>query len=85
MDPEKFVDSVAAAEFLSLKPRRVLDMARAGLLPGHHPEGTGARRTWRFRLTELEACLLNGVANSTAPTERRTYRIRQSQQAENGQ
>jgi hypothetical protein len=50
--PERFVDAVAAAQFLSLKPRRVLDMARAGEILAH-PLGTGTRRVWRFRLTEL--------------------------------
>jgi hypothetical protein len=50
--PEPFVDAVRAAEFLCLKPRRVLEMARAGQIPGY-PLGRGARRTWRFRLTEI--------------------------------
>jgi len=49
---EHFVDSVRAAEFLGIKPRRLLEMARAGQIPGH-PLGTGARRTWRFRLSEI--------------------------------
>jgi hypothetical protein len=50
--PEPFVDAARAAEFLGLKPRRVLEMARAGQIPAY-PLGTGARRTWRFRLTEI--------------------------------
>jgi len=29
MPPEKFVDSITAAEFLSVKPRRVLEMVYA--------------------------------------------------------
>ena len=49
---EPFVDATRAAEFLGIKPRRLLEMARAGEIPGH-PIGTGARRTWRFRLTEI--------------------------------
>lgn len=52
MLPEPFVDATKAAEFLGLKPRRVLEMARAGQIPAY-PLGTGARRTWRFRLTEI--------------------------------
>jgi hypothetical protein len=72
MLPEKYVDADAAAEFLSIKPRRVLDMARAGLLPGH-PLGTGTRRLWRFRLSELEASLAHNAASFTAPSERREY------------
>jgi hypothetical protein len=50
--PEPFVDATKAAEFLGLKPRRVLEMARAGQIPAY-PLGDGARRTWRFRLTEI--------------------------------
>jgi hypothetical protein len=83
MASEKFVDSIAAADFLSVKPRRVLEMARAGLLPGH-PLGYGRRRVWRFRLSELEASLSQCGVNFTAPTERRTNRSRQFQNAENG-
>ncbi len=50
--PEPFVDATRAAEFLGIKPRRILEMARAGQIPAY-PLGIGARRTWRFRLTEI--------------------------------
>ena len=59
MNPEKleaFVDAEQAARFLSLTRRRVLDLARAKRLPGH-PIGDGARRVWRFRLSELAAVI----------------------------
>jgi hypothetical protein len=52
MIPEPFVDATRAAEFLRIKPRRILEMARAGQIPAY-PLGTGARRTWRFRLTDI--------------------------------
>lgn len=54
--PERFIDADEAARFLSLTRRRVLDLARAGLLPAH-PIGDGARRVWRFRLSEIEAAM----------------------------
>jgi hypothetical protein len=54
--PERFVDADAAAKFLSLTRRRVLGLARAGLLPGH-AIGDGARRMWRFRLSEIAAAI----------------------------
>jgi hypothetical protein len=54
---ERFVDADKAAVFLSITRRRVLDLARAGHLPGH-PIGSGARRVWRFRLSELAAVLV---------------------------
>jgi hypothetical protein len=59
---EHFVDAQAAAEFLSLKPRRILELARAGQLPGY-PIGFGTRRIWRFRLSELSSAIT--AKNST--------------------
>ena len=59
MNPETlegFVDADEAGEFLSLTRRRVLDLARARKLPGH-PIGDGARRVWRFRLSEIAAAI----------------------------
>jgi hypothetical protein len=56
MIPEPFVDASRAAELIGLKARRVLEMARAGQIPAY-PVGTGARKTWRFRLSELSASI----------------------------
>jgi hypothetical protein len=53
---EAFVDAGRAAEFLCLPRRRVLELARKGDIPGH-PIGSGSRKTWRFRLSELAATL----------------------------
>ncbi len=60
---ERFVDPITAAQFLSIRPRRLLELARAQALPGH-PIGQGKRRVWRFRLSELAASVSSGV-NST--------------------
>jgi hypothetical protein len=49
---EPFVDAIQGAEFLGIRPRRLLELVRAGRLPGH-PIGQGRRKTWRFRLSEL--------------------------------
>jgi hypothetical protein len=51
---EPFVDAERAAAFLSLRRRRVLELARQGQIPAH-PLGQGKRREWRFRLSELAA------------------------------
>jgi hypothetical protein len=51
-EPEPFVDAVAAGEFLRLRPRRVLELARQGLIPAY-PLGQGKRRVWRFLLSEI--------------------------------
>jgi len=60
---EGFVDADEAGGFLSLNRRRILELARAGKLPGH-PIGDGARRTWRFRVSELAAALAKNVFTS---------------------
>ncbi len=54
--PEVFVDADEAAKFLFLRRRRILQLARMGKLPAH-PIGDGARRVWRFRLSELAAAM----------------------------
>lgn len=54
---EKFVDPVTAAEFLAVKPRFLLDLARAGVLPAY-PLGLGRSKQWRFRLSELSSVVL---------------------------
>jgi hypothetical protein len=54
--PEPFVDAVETGRFLQLRPRRVLELARQGVIPAY-PLGTGSRRVWRFRLSEVAATL----------------------------
>jgi hypothetical protein len=53
---EPFVDATKAAEFVNLRPRRMLQLARAGLIPAY-PVGDGQRRVWRFRLSEIASAL----------------------------
>ena len=56
METEPFVDAQKAADFLSLRRRRVLELARSGLIPAH-PIGDGQRRVWHFLLSELASWL----------------------------
>jgi hypothetical protein len=51
-DLETFVDAECAAEFLSVTPRYLLVRARSGEIPAY-PLGSGPRKVWRFRLSEL--------------------------------
>jgi excisionase family DNA binding protein len=67
--PERFIDADEAAKFLSLTRRRVLDLARARKLPGHFI-GDGARRVWRFRLSELAAAIASPQKFVLASRER---------------
>lgn len=63
--PEPFVDPERAAEFLSMRRRQVLELARAKVLLGH-PIGTGKRRVWRFRLSELADSVSRKVDSRSA-------------------
>ena len=50
---ESYVGPEEAAAFLKTNRLRVIRMARSGALPAY-PLGTGKRRHWRFRLSELD-------------------------------
>src|SRR5258708_16561636 len=67
--PERFVDADAAAKFLSLTRRRILDLARDHKLPAH-PIGDGSRRIWRFRLSEIAAAITSPQKNNLASRDR---------------
>ena len=59
---EPFVSVDQAAQFLSVKRRYLLALARKGLA-GAYPLGTGTKRkTWVFRLSELAAFVMNDRA-----------------------
>ena len=63
MEIEPFVDAVRAAQFLNLRPRRILALAREGSIPAY-PVGNGKRRIWRFRLSELASALSSHAVHS---------------------
>lgn len=73
--PEAFVDAIEAGRFLGLRPRRVLELARRGALPAY-PIGNGARRVWRFLLSELASAVrsraLHSARQSPAPLQEKT-------------
>ena len=62
LECEPFVDAVAVGDFLQLRPRRVLELARQGVIPAY-PLGTGSRRVWRFRLSEVATALPSSSVN----------------------
>lgn len=61
---ESFVSAERAAEFLAMARKTVLAMARKGYLPGH-PVGQGVRKTWKFRISELNSWMENEVTLSS--------------------
>jgi hypothetical protein len=72
LEHEPFVDAVVVGDFLQLRKRRVLEMARQGVIPAY-PLGTGSRRVWRFRLSEVATVLgssrVNYSRQSPAPRQ----------------
>jgi hypothetical protein len=55
--PEPFVSAQEAAQFLSVKRRYLLELARRGIA-GAYALGTGSKRKiWVFRLSELAAAI----------------------------
>jgi hypothetical protein len=65
---EPFVDEDVIALFLSVTPRRVLEMVRDGEIPAH-PIGRRSRNTWRFRISEVSAAV-SAKENTTGGTLR---------------
>jgi excisionase family DNA binding protein len=60
---EQFVDADVAAVFLGISRDFLLQLARAGRIPAHPlPNGNQRRRrTWRFRISELDAHMENAT------------------------
>jgi hypothetical protein len=50
---EPYLNAMRAAEHLSISPKKLLALARAGFVPAHGI-GTGRRKMWRFLLSELD-------------------------------
>ena len=65
-EPERFVDSVVAAKFLSIQRRQLLELARAGKIPAY-PIGDGKRRLWRFRLSDLAKAMEQRMTQRKSP------------------
>ena len=56
--PEPFVSADEAAQFLCVKRRYLLELARRGIA-GAYALGTGSKRKiWVFRLSELAGCVV---------------------------
>ena len=65
MTPEPFVSADVAAQFLSVKRRHLLALARNGIA-GAYALGTGTQRTiWVFRLSELATAIANRNTQTT--------------------
>jgi len=57
---EPYVSPEEAAQFLKTNRLKIMRLARSGSLPAH-PLGSGKRRQWRFKLSELDKYMQYGV------------------------
>lgn len=63
---EPYVSPEEAAAFLKTNRLKIIRMARSGALPAH-PLGTGRRRQWRFKLSELDKHMQHGIDVACPP------------------
>jgi len=63
---EPYVGPEEAADFLKIRRLKIIRMARSGVLPAH-PLGTGQRRQWRFKLSELDKHMQRGIHTADPP------------------
>jgi hypothetical protein len=54
---EPFIDAAAVAAHIGMSSRTVTKKARDGSIPAHPLSGT-IRRTWGFKLSEIDAFIL---------------------------
>ena len=67
--PEPFVSADEAAQFLCVKRRYLLELARRGIV-GAYALGTGGkRRIWVFRLSELAASVIRNETSIPKPAK----------------
>ncbi len=65
--PEPFVSADKAAQFLCIKRRYLLELARRGMA-GAYGLGTGSKRkVWVFRLSELAASVVQDETPNSNP------------------
>jgi len=63
---EAYVSPEEAAAFLKINRLKIIRMARSGSVPAH-PLGTGKRRQWRFKLSELDKHMQGGIETNHPP------------------
>lgn len=65
---EPYVSAEKVAEFLGLEKREVLRLTRLGRLPGIPVDPSVSRRTWRYKLSQVDAAM-----SSTPVPRKRPY------------
>jgi hypothetical protein len=62
---EPYVDANVAARHLSITRKQLLRLARRGLIRAYPVDPTRRRKTYRFKLSELEEDLRNGLSEES--------------------
>jgi len=57
MTPEPFVSVRKAADFVEVRPRHLLALARKGIAGAYPLDPNARRKVWRFLLSELSAAI----------------------------
>jgi hypothetical protein len=64
---EPYVDAQKASAFLGVAARTLNEMARTGVVPAYQWGLGNQRRTWRFKLSELDSYMKSKVGSSSRP------------------
>lgn len=64
---EPYVDAQKAAAFLGVASRTLNEMARAGIVPAYVWGIGNQRRTWRFKLSELDTWMKSRIQSASRP------------------
>jgi excisionase family DNA binding protein len=63
-----FVSADAAAMFLGITRRTLLQKVREGKIPAHPLDPSAQRKEWRFKLSELDRVLVARLNSCDQPT-----------------
>ncbi len=64
---EPYVDSEKGAAFLGVASRTLNEMARKGEVPAYQWGLGNKRRTWRFKLSELDSYMKSKIGSPCRP------------------
>ena len=67
MPVEPYVDAQKAAAFLGVASRTLNELARKGEVPAYQWGLGNQRRTWRFKLSELDSYMKTKVGSPSRP------------------
>lgn len=62
---EPFVNVDLTASFLDIPRKNLLRLARRGKLPAHGLPGRGRKKSWRFRISELDRWMQTEVTSGS--------------------